>query len=298
MPTIRLFVLAVAGFALIAALPAVAQRPPGDNAVPQGLTVVKCDAAADSCGNEKAQPRTYTMPVLGPAASATVLSPSQRSTEVSLDAAAFGVPVPGCVLLHPGVLMCESVNEYQHCRTLMKSAMVHSCQIDTAFSGGFAEPREATSGTYQIGIQSDARLRVPRDDRGYGQIKGKAKVELILDPPAELTGQAWCLQSISYLYYPTGPQGGMSEFGDSGDCEQSLEFNFTAHRDDLLRAFDLCEEFAAWGDQLEDSIDVLIAGLFQIRSGNPEFMVRYPEGAAIIARYVNVKAPLSIDCRI
>ena len=297
MLTVRTIVYAAAGLMLTAALPATAQPAPGNNATPDGLVVVKCDGISESCGREAESVPTYTLPILGPAARATVLSPSQRSTEVSLDKAGYGVPVPGCLLLAPGVLQCESVNEYQHCRTLMKSAMVRSCRINSEFAGGFAEPREAEAGSYQLSIKSDARIRVPQDDRGWGQTKGKAEVVLTFDPPAEMTGQAWCLQSNRYLYSPTGPEGGISEISEPLSCDEALEFSFEAHRDDLLRAWDLCDEFAAWGDELEDSIDILASSLFQIRSANPEFTARYPEGTAIIAPYVMVQAPLLIDCR-
>ena len=41
-------------------------------------------------------------------------------------------------------------------------------------------------------------------------------------------------------------------------------------------------------------MEILAAAVFHIRSSAPEFNARYPEGAATIARYITVTAPLTI----
>lgn len=254
-----------------------------------------CESFASiTCGRES---ETFTMPVLGAAATnATILSPNLRSTEVALEAAEYRVLIPGCTQSEPGVFICTSMLEYQHCRTLMISRLVQSCRAGLAFEGGFAQPQAADPQDYELRVNSDARVRITRGNRGFGQIKGEAEVELSIRPPLNGDG-SWCLQRDSYAYFPTGPMGGLSEIGESMDCEEPIEFEFTAHEDDLLRAYDLCETFVAWGMEIEDSIDILLAGLFQMRSGSPAFTENLGSGSAVIAPWVNVEAPLSIDCR-
>jgi hypothetical protein len=258
------------------------------------LPVTRCDPDANSCGSGA---RTIRMPALGAAGRATVLSPTLRSTELALDPAEYRVPVPGCTRIEPGVLGCGSVHDYQHCRTLMIAGITHACQINVAFAGGDIEPRAAVRGHYDVKLNSNAKVRVTLGDRGHGQIRGKAEAVVAFDPPSELKDQAWCLQRDRLLYYPTGPQGGMSDIGETDDCAKPIEFSFEPHEDDLLRAYDLCETFDAWGEELEDSIEILAASMFELRSATPAFVASHPGGSAIIAPYATVEAPLTIDCR-
>jgi len=263
-----------------------------DGAVCEGAA---CESFASiTCGS---QTQTFTMPVLGPSGRATVLSPNLRSTETALDVAEYRVLIPGCSQVDPGVFSCESILEYQHCRTLMVSRMVHSCRAGLAFEAGFAEPRAAAAEDYDLVVNSKAKVRVKLGDRGFGQIRGNADIALTFQPPTDDDG-AWCLQRDRYVFYPTGPMGGMSEIGESTDCDEPIELSFKPHGDDLLRAYDLCDSFAAWDSEIEDSIGILVAGLFQIRSANRDFIESYPSGGAVIAPFVLVDAPLTIDCRI
>jgi hypothetical protein len=253
-----------------------------------------CESFASISCNRESQ--TFTMPVLGPSGRATVLAPNRRTTASELDTGDYRVLIPGCAQSAAGVYECESVLEYQHCRTLMISRMVNSCRASLSLPTEFAEPRAASPDDYRIAVKSNARVWVRLGVRGFGQIRGDADVTLSIDPP---TGgdAAWCLQRDRYVFYPTGPKGGMSEIGESTDCAQPIEFSFEPHEDDLMRAYDLCDSFAAWDSELEDSIEILAAGLFQIRSTSPEFIARYPSGGAVIAPFVVVEAPLTIDCR-
>lgn len=259
------------------------------------LPVTRCDPKANSCGRD-ARPLP-PVPALGGAGRATVLSPTRRSTELALDAAEYRVPVPGCERLGPGDLVCHSVHDFQHCRTLMIARITQSCQIDTAFSGDDFEPREAGPGQVDAVVKSNALVRVTLGDRGHGQIKGKAEAVVSFDRPVELQGQAWCLQRDRYLYYPSGPKGGMSDISDAGDCEEPIEFDFAPNEDDLLRAYDLCETFGAWGEKLKDSFGILAASLFELRSATPAFAASHPGGSSIVAPYTTVEAPLIIECR-
>jgi hypothetical protein len=291
MPQVRPIAIALLVGALLA--PALAAHAQSD-ADAEGLPVTRCDPAANRCTTDTP---TFTGQEFGPTGRSTVLSPSRRATEIALEGVGDQVPIPGCGQLAPGTLLCESLHDYQHCRTLMISAMVDSCRIHVAFASGYIEPREAPPGSYELKIESDALVRIKREERGFGQFRGKATVELTLEMPAEATAPAWCLQRDRYLYNPTGPKGGLSTIEDTAGCDEPLNFSFEAHADDLIRAWDLCETFAAWGEEIGDSIEILAAGLFHIRSAAPDFATRYPDGSAIIAPFVTVKAPLTIDCR-
>ena len=50
--------------------------------------------------------------------------------------------------------MCETVHEYQHCRTLLEDGKVLGCRAGLAFDGAFAQPRAASPGTYDLSLRS------------------------------------------------------------------------------------------------------------------------------------------------
>lgn len=252
-------------------------------------------SAAAMAQTEPSDERTFTAPVLGPAGESTLLSPDRRTTAAVLDEAEYRVLIPGCAPSGPGVFVCDSMSEYQHCRTLMIGQLVHSCEADLDFDAGFAVSRPAEPDEYSVEVESDARIRVVRGDRGNGQIKGEAEIELVMRVPVDEA--AWCLRRESLVYYPTGPEGGLSDIGEPADCSEPISVDFEPHEDDLFRAYDLCESFAAWGMNIDDSVDVRLAGLFHIRSASPDFIARYGSGVAVIAPHIEVAAPLSIDCR-
>jgi hypothetical protein len=276
----------------MASLPLLAQTDSGGNAAGRGLTVVRCDPNASTC---EQQGKVYSLPAMGPAGRATVLSPDLRTTEVALDPAEYQVLIPGCAPIGPGVFACDSIHQYQHCRTLMFSNMVFSCHAPNPLDGNFAEARPAAAQEYELEVDSSARIKVTQGVRGFGQARGEAKVVLAIQPPQEVPG-GWCLQRDRFLFFPTGPDGGVSTLDDTADCEAPLEFSFKPHDDDIVRAYDMCEEFAAWDSQLEETIEVVAAGLFHMRSADPAFVAQHESGVAIVAPYVRVSAPLRIDC--
>lgn len=254
----------------------------------------QCDAFATiTCGGEAASAELPMLPVA--AARSTVLAPNLRQTEVAYDPIEFGVLIPGCHQTEPGTFLCETVHEYQHCRTLMRSGRVLSCRAGLAFDGGFAEPVPAEAGHYELSVDSSAGVRVEQGMRGTGKIRGDVDVEVLFEVP-EVPFTSWCLQRDRYVYHTTGPSGGLADVDDTADCEEPVEATFAPHEDDLLVAYDLCEAFDAWGGELEHSIDVIVAALYQIGSASPRFRARYGGATTIIAPYLTVKAPLRIDC--
>ena len=281
----------LAAVSLLAAL-AVAGPLRAQPAGGETLPVTRCNPATNSCVGAGA-PEI----VLGPAGRSTLITPGRQVPEVVLESGDGQVSVPGCGPLSPGTLLCGMLQDYHHCRTLMISSMVDSCRIEVAFASGAIVPREAQPGSYELTVESGARVRINRGERGFGQVRGSASVELRFDLPAEAAPPAWCLQRSRYLYHATGPEGGLPEIEDAEPCDKPLSFNFRAHADDLMRAWNLCQTFAAWDEELQDSIEILAAAVFHIRSASPEFGARFPGGQATIAPYVTVKAPLTIECR-
>lgn len=252
-----------------------------------------CDAFGQiTCSRESQQMGIK----LGSAARATVIAPSRRAAAVEYESAGFGVLIPGCHQTDPGVFLCETDHDYQHCRTLMRSGQVFSCRAGLAFDGGFAEPVAARPGSYVLDVDSSAEVRVEQGKRGEGRIRGKADLRISFDQPT-LEYASWCLQRDSYVYHPTGPNGGLADVGDTAECDAPIRASYEPSEDDLLRAYDLCTSVGAWGDEIVDSIDVLVAALFYIDSASPQFRAEHGNKAAVIAPYRTVEAPLRIQCR-
>jgi hypothetical protein len=236
------------------------------------------------------------MPRLGAAGLATVIAPSRRSAANTFEAVEVEVLVPGCHQREPGVFLCETVHEYQHCRTLMKSGKVFSCRAGLAFDGGFATPIAAGQGDYTLEMDSSAHIRVEQGQRGEGKLRGEAEFEIAFALPA-LEKTSWCLQRDRYIYYPTGPKGGIGEIDDNADCDVPITGEIRPHEDDLLNAYDLCNSFSAWGSELDHTMDVIVAALFNIGSSSPRFLAEHGSSSTIMAPYLTVKAPVRIDCR-
>jgi hypothetical protein len=241
------------------------------------------------------QQATFMAPRLGAAGRAAVVAPGAQTTEVAIDQAELELLMPGCSQRVSGVFVCDSIIEHEHCRTLMISRMVYSCRIEAPFAGEPVEPHAAAPEEYRLQVDSSAEVRVTRGSRGFGRIRGRAAVELAYPWPAG-TGDIVCVARRIRIYAMTGPDGGSSELGEPAPCEEPMEFRFEPHKDDLLRAYDLCDAFAAWGDGLEDSIDVLAAVMFEVR---PSAAAGSSSGgrSASVAPFVIVTAPLAIDCR-
>ena len=254
----------------------------------------QCDAFATIvCGKEA---QTFVMPRLGAAARATVIAPTLRGTQIAVDAVEYQVLIPGCHQREPGVFLCESVHEYQHCRTLLKSGKVFSCRAGLAFDGGFAEPVAVEPGDYELELKSSAEIRVERGRRGEGRVRGEARVELSFTAPSEEQG-FWCLQRDRYVYFPTGPEGGLSEIDDTAGCSAPIEVKFAPHEDHVLQAYDLCSSFSAWGSSMEQPMDIIVSALFHVSSLSSQSRGSFGSKSTIIAPYLTVKAPVQIDCR-
>jgi hypothetical protein len=253
----------------------------------------QCEAFASiTCRSEG---RTYRLPTLGAMARSTVIAPSQRDVEAEIASVEYRMLIPGCQQREPGVFLCETVHEYQHCRTLMSAGKVFSCRAGLAFDGAFAEPIAAGPDAYALELRSTATMIVNQGQRGQGKVKGDARFELTFAVPS-LGEPTWCLQRDRYIYFPTGPKGGLSEIDDTADCGAPITGSIAPHEDDLLQAYDTCDAFAAWGSELEQPIELLAAALFHIHSASPAFAQKYGSSEHIVAPYLTIRAPMQVRC--
>ena len=242
-----------------------------------------------------AEGRTFMAPNVGTAGLVTLIAPSRRSVVAAIEPVEYRILIPGCHQREPGVFLCESVHEYQHCRTLMRAGNVFSCRAGLAFDGAFAEPVAAGSDAYELHVGSLPSATVKRGERGGGEVRGAARFEIAFDLPPLGEG-SWCLQRDRYVYHPTGPKGGLADIGDTDDCGASITGVIEPHEDDVLQAYDMCEAFAAWGTELEQPIELLVAALFHVSSAHPAFAGAADSRSRILAPYVPVKAPMKVSC--
>jgi hypothetical protein len=253
----------------------------------------QCEAFASiTCADDALELRMAT---LGPWAHMKVLEPGMRGVATPTEPTEYRVLIPGCHQREPGVFLCETVHEYQHCRTLMGAGKIFGCRAGLAFDGGFAEPVAAGPEDYELDIRSNAEMVVTHGHRGEAQVRGDAEVEITFAMPPVGEG-ALCLQRDRYVYYPTGPKGGLGEIGDANDCDAPIAATVGPHEDDALQAYDMCDVFAAWGGEIEQPIEVLVAALFHVGPGGPTATRDADAATRIIAPYVTVRAPMKVSC--
>lgn len=238
----------------------------------------------------------FVAPTLGSFARSTVIAPNRRAAESAISLVAYQVSVPGCTQREPGIFLCESVHDYQHCRALFASGRVFGCRAGVAFASGFAKPQPAVEGSFKLDIESSAIATVRRDQRGKGRLRGRAEFELDLNEPVLEEGRV-CLQRDRYLYHPNGPMGGMSDIDSTDSCDRTIRASFEPNQDDLLHAYDMCNSMGAWGAQIEQPIEILVAGLFHVVNSNWAETVKggmLPPD--IVAPYLTVRAPMRVNC--
>ena len=192
----------------------------------------------------------------------------------------------------PGVFLCETVLEYQHCRTLMGEGKIFGCRAGLAFDGGFAEPIAAEADDYELDVRSNAEMVVTHGQRGEAKVRGTARVEVTFGLPPLEAGDR-CLQRDRYVYYPTGPKGGLGEIDDIDECDAPIQATVVPNEDDALQAYDMCDVFAAWGGEIEQPIELLVAALFHVDSS----ATFSDAGSRIVAPYVTVRAPMKVSCQ-
>jgi hypothetical protein len=240
---------------------------------------------------------SFRAPALGAMARTTVITPNRRAVETDIAPVEFQVSVPGCHQREPGVFMCETARDFQHCRSLYRSGRVFGCRAGLAFESGFAEPIAADDESYDLAVSSTAVATVHQERRGKGKLRGGAEFALSFDG-FELPKDHVCLQRDRYLYHPTGPMGGMAGIDATDACDAPLHGSFEPNEDDLLRAYDMCNASGAWGGTIEQPIELLVAGLFHVLPADSVALVKGSAtvSADIVAPYVTVRAPMTVVC--
>jgi hypothetical protein len=235
--------------------------------------------------------RTFRGPNIASLMNSTVLTPDQRTVEAPITSVEYQLLVPGCHQREPGVLLCETLHDYQHCRTLFAAGVIMGCRAGLAFDGDIADAHVAALDSYHLDLRSSAAATVYQGRREQGKAKGEARYAVRFEPPAGGT----CLQRDRYVYYPTGPQGGVSTIDATAACKEPVSGRFAPHEDDLLRVYDLCTAKAAWGSRIESSIELLVAGLYYMMPPTTD-PSSAPLTAHIDAPYLTISAPLRVDC--
>ncbi len=253
----------------------------------RGFRSITCDREATP----------FRTPTLGSLVRSTVISPSRRAVETAIAPVEFQLSLPGCSQREPGVFLCESVHDYQHCRTLLENGRVFGCRAGVAFASGFAKPVTVDRESLQLRVQSSAMATVRRERRGKGKLRGHAEFEVAFDTP-RIAANRVCLQRDRYLYYPTGPMGGMSGIEATDECGEPIRGEFEPHQDDLLRAYDMCMSLGAWGKTIEQPIEILVAGLYHIVDSDWAQNTKGAiAGADIVAPYTTISAPMQVNCQ-
>jgi hypothetical protein len=257
----------------------------------------QCDSFGSiTCGGQGDPTRTFRMPKLGAQGRVTLLAPNRRTTETAFEGVEYQVLIPGCHTREGGTYLCENVHDYQHCRTLLKAGRVHACRAGLAFDGGFAEPTPAAPGTYELELDSSAEAIVEKERPERGRLKGDVRFEVSFESP-EGTDGMWCLQRDRYTYHPTGPEGGLGAIDDTDDCDEPIQGTFAPHEDDLIQAYALCEAFDAWGEDLEQPVELMVAALFTVGSARPSFVSANGGATTILASYLTIEAPMKVKCK-
>lgn len=239
---------------------------------------------------------SFRQPTLGSLARSTVIAPNRRSVATSLDLIEYRLTVPGCHQSTPGVFLCETVPDFQHCRSLFRAGKVFGCRAGVAFASGFATPVAAKDGEYDLALESSAEATVRAERRGKGKLRGAAEFTVAFTAPTPARGE-FCLQRDRYLYYPTGPMGGMAGIEATDACDEPLSASFEPHEDDLLGAYDACSMSGAWGQSIAGEIEILVAGLYHMARLDERGQIKSTgTPGRIEARYVTVHAPLAIHC--
>lgn len=253
----------------------------------RGFTHITCSRRSDD----------FNAPALDSYARITAFSPDRASIQSTFAPVRYYLTVPGCHQSEPGVFMCETVHDYQHCRTLYRSGKVFGCKAGVAFSSQFATPTSADPSSYDLDVESTAIATVQYGQRGHGRLRGEAKFNLAFSE-SPVPADKFCIQRDRYVYHSTGPMGGMSGIEEAAPCDQAIAGSFEPNEDDLIRAYDLCNGQDAWGGSVEQSIDLLVAGLYHVAdAGVVDRAWLSADDIDVLAPYVTVRAPMTVRCR-
>ena len=255
----------------------------------------QCDGfTAITCGREE---RAFRMPSLGGDTRGTVFTPDRRQAAPAVTRTEVQIVVPGCSQFEPGVLLCHSVPEYQHCRTLLQDGYLLGCRARLGLDGTIADMREVTAESYELSLRARASVTIDQGSRGEGRVRGATRYSVTFAIPEYTDAAESCLQRDRYEYHQTGPNGGLSEIYEAADCDEPIEGSFAPHEDDFLHAYDLCEGRRAWGTKIEATTDLIVAGIFHFSASTASSNDGGTAASRSIAPYLAIGAPLEVICR-
>lgn len=255
----------------------------------------QCDGfIAITCGREE---RVFRVLTLGGNTRGTVFTPDRREAAPAVTRTEIQLVVPGCSQFEPGVLLCHSVPEYQHCRSLLQDGYVLGCRARLALDGAIADLREATTDSYELSLRARASVTINQGRRGDGRVRGETRYNVTFAIPENTEATESCLQRDRYEYHQTGPSGGSSKIYESADCDESIEGSFSPHEDEILRAYDFCEARRAWGTKIEATTDRIVAGIFHFSAVAELSDSGGAAASRSVATYLAIEAPLEVICR-
>ena len=255
----------------------------------------QCDAfAAITCGREE---RVFRVPTMGGNTRGTVFTPDRSQAAPTVTRTEIQIVVPGCSQFEPGVLLCHSVPEYQHCRSLLQEGYVLGCRAKLGLDGAIADLREATADSYELSLRARASVTINQGSRGDGRVRGETRYNVTFAIPEHTEATESCLQRDRYEYQQTGPSGGSSTIYESADCDEPIEGSFSPHEDEILRAYDLCESHRAWGTKIEAITDRVVAGIFHFSAVTASSASNDAATSRSVATYIAITAPLEVICR-
>ena len=255
----------------------------------------QCDGfTAITCGREE---RVFRVPSLGGNTRGTVFTPDRRQAAPAVTRTEIEIVVPGCSQSEPGVLLCHSVPEYQHCRSLLQDGYVLGCRANLGLDGAVADLHEATADSYELSLRARASVTIDQGTRGDGRVRGETRYDVTFAIPEHTEATESCLQRDRYEYHQTGPSGGSSKIYESADCDEPIEGSFSPHEDEILRAYDLCESRRAWGTKIEGTTERIVAGIFHFSAVTASSASDGAAASRSVATYLAIAAPLEVICR-
>lgn len=255
----------------------------------------QCDGFSEiTCDREE---RVFSMPSLGGDTRGTVFTPDRRRVAAAATRIEVQLDIPGCSQFGPAVALCQSVPDYQYCRSLLQEGHVLECRAGLALDRVIADLHEATPGSYELSLRSRASITVNQSSRGAGKIKGESHYRVTIAVPEHAETVETCLQLDRYTYHQSGPLGGAPATYEADDCDEPIEGEFSPHDDDLLYAYDLCEGHGAWGSKIEATTDLIVAGIFRFSSPTAFSIAVDAAAPRSVGSYLAIEAPLEVTCR-
>ncbi|MGI9259723.1 MAG: hypothetical protein ACR2QQ_12890 [Gammaproteobacteria bacterium] len=254
----------------------------------------QCDGFTEiTCGREIEQ---FSVPDLGIYTRSTVFTPDGRQAAPTVATNEVTLVVPGCTQYEPGELLCQTLDNYDHCRGLLQEGYGLRCHAALNLDESVPNLEEAQSGSFDLSLRGRPTVTVSQGLRGEGKIRGTARYRVDLEIPDHDEGLESCVQRDHYEYHQTGPDAGVSAISPADDCRESLEGRFSPNEDDLLYAYDVCEVERAWGREVESTSDLIVASVFHFSAATASADDRAPNKSRTVAPYLSISAPIEIVC--